>query len=139
MEYAIENFGSGNVTRQQIMQPAIDLATQGYLVSTYQSQQITDHYADMTGDYPVLGSYYLREDGLPYQNGDVLRNPDLAKSLTLIAEQGKTTACCCSASRLPPCLSLRPASAAAAASKPAPWAWSLWSLRRTSPTRTSLR
>lgn len=88
MEYAIENFGSGNVTRQQIMQPAIDLATQGYLVSTYQSQQITDHYADMTGDYPVLGSYYLREDGLPYQNGDVLRNPDLAKSLTLIAEQG---------------------------------------------------
>ncbi len=42
----------------------------------------------MTGDYPVLGSYYLREDGLPYQNGDVLRNPDLAKSLTLIAEQG---------------------------------------------------
>lgn len=88
MEYAIENFGSGNVTRQEIMQPAIDLATQGYLVSTYQSQQITDHYADMTGDYPVLGSYYLREDGLPYQNGDVLRNPDLAKSLTLIAEQG---------------------------------------------------
>ena len=57
MEYAIENFGSGNVTRQEIMQPAIDLATQGYLVSTYQSQQITDHYADMTGDYPVLGSY----------------------------------------------------------------------------------
>ena len=88
MEYAIENFGSGNVTRQEIMQPAIDLATQGYLVSTNQSQQITDHYADMTGDYPVLGSYYLREDGLPYQNGDVLRNPDLAKSLTLIAEQG---------------------------------------------------
>lgn len=88
MEYARENFGSGKVTRQQIMQPAIDLATQGYLVSTYQSQQITDHYNDMVGDYPVLGSYYLREDGLPYQNGDVLRNPDLAKSLKLIAEGG---------------------------------------------------
>ena len=88
MEYARENFGSGKVTRQQIMQPAIDLATQGYLVSTYQSQQINDHYGDMTGDYPVLGSYYLREDGLPYQNGDVLRNPDLAKSLQMIATNG---------------------------------------------------
>lgn len=88
MEYARENFGSGKVTRQQIMQPAIDLATQGYLVSTYQSQQITDHYGDMVGDYPVLGSYYLREDGLPYQNGDILRNPDLAKSLQLIADGG---------------------------------------------------
>ncbi|MCI9583757.1 MAG: gamma-glutamyltransferase [Clostridium sp.] len=88
MEYAREHFGSGNVTREQIMQPAIDLAEQGYLVSTYQSQQITDHYADMTGDYPVLGSYYLREDGLPYQNGDVLCNPDLAKTFRLIAEGG---------------------------------------------------
>lgn len=89
MEYARENFGSGKVTREQIMQPAIDLATQGYLVSTYQSQQITDHYGDMVGDYPVLGSYYLREDGLPYQNGDILRNPDLAKTLKLIADGGK--------------------------------------------------
>ena len=89
MEYARENFGSGKVTRQQIIQPAIDLATKGYLVSTYQSQQINDHYADMVGDYPTLGSYYLREDGLPYQNGDVLKNPDLAKTLQLIADNGK--------------------------------------------------
>ncbi len=89
MEYALEHFGSGNVTRQQVMQPAIDLAEKGYLVSTYQSQLINDHYGDMVGDYPVLGSYYLREDGLPYQNGDVFRNPDLAKTLKLIAENGK--------------------------------------------------
>lgn len=88
MEYARENFGSGKVTRQQIMQPAIDLATEGYVVTTYQSGQITDHYADMI-EYPVIGGYYLREDGLPYQNGDILVNPDLAKSLQLIADGGK--------------------------------------------------
>lgn len=88
MEYARENFGSGKVTRQQIMQPAIDLANQGYIVTTYQSNLITDHYADMSGDYPVLGSYYLRDDGLPYQNGDILVNPDLGKSLQLIADNG---------------------------------------------------
>lgn len=88
MEYARENFGSGKVTRQQIMQPAIDLANQGYIVTTYQSNLITDHYADMSGDYPALGSYYLRDDGLPYQNGDILVNPDLGKSLQLIADNG---------------------------------------------------
>ena len=87
MEYARENFGSGNVTRQQIMQPAIDLASQGYLVTTYQSEQITEHYGDMVS-YPVLGSYYLKDD-MPYENGDVLRNPDLANSLRQIAEGGK--------------------------------------------------
>lgn len=88
MEYARENFGSGKVTRQQIMQPAIDLATQGYIVSTYQSQHITDHYADMI-EYPVIGEYYLRDDGLPYQNGDILVNPDLAKTLQMIADNGE--------------------------------------------------
>lgn len=88
MEYALEHFGSGNVTRQQVMQPAIDLATQGYIVTTYQSEQITEHYSDMLA-YPVLGSYYLREDGLPYENGDVLQNPDLAKTLQMIADGGK--------------------------------------------------
>lgn len=88
MEYARENFGSGNVTRQQIMQPAIELATRGYYVTTYQSEQITEHYNDML-TYPTIGSIYLREDGLPYENGDILQNPDLAKSLQMIADGGK--------------------------------------------------
>ena len=88
MEAALEQFGSGNVTRQQVMAPAIELATTGYVVSAYQNSHIVDHYDDMV-KYPVLGSYYLREDGLPYENGEILRNPDLAKTLTLIAENGK--------------------------------------------------
>ncbi len=88
MEYALEHFGSGNVSRQQVMQPAIDLATQGYVVSNYQSSAITDHYGDMVGDYPDLGSYYLREDGLGYQTGDIFTNLDLAKTLQMIADNG---------------------------------------------------
>lgn len=88
MEYALEHFGSGNVTRQQVMQPAIDLATEGYVVSNYQSSAINDHYADMVGDFPDLGSYYLREDGLAYQPGDIFVNPDLANTLQMIADGG---------------------------------------------------
>lgn len=88
MEYALENFGSGKVTREQVMKPAIDLASQGYVVSNYQSSAINDHYGDMVGDYTDLGSYYLREDGLAYQAGDVFRNPDLAKTLQMISDNG---------------------------------------------------
>ena len=87
MEYARENYGSGNVTREQIMAPAIKLAETGYLVTTYMNGQIMDHYDDLAA-YETIGGYYLREDGLPYENGDVLKNPDLAKSLKIVAEQG---------------------------------------------------
>ncbi|MBQ8648170.1 MAG: gamma-glutamyltransferase [Oscillospiraceae bacterium] len=87
MEYARENYGSGNVTREDIMAPAIELAETGYLVTTYMNGQIMDHYDDLV-KYETIGGYYLREDGLPYENGDVLKNPDLAKSLKIVAEQG---------------------------------------------------
>lgn len=90
MEYARENFGSGAVTRQQIMQPAIDLATRGYYCTTYQSGQINDHYSDDMVNYENLAAIYLDpETGLPKENGDVITNPDLAKSLQQIADGGK--------------------------------------------------
>ena len=90
MEYARENFGSGNVTRQQIMQPAIELATRGYYCTTYQSGQINDHYSDDMVNYENLAALYLNpETGLPKENGDVITNPDLANALQQIADGGK--------------------------------------------------
>lgn len=89
LEYALENYGSGKLTRQQIMQPAIDLATEGYVVGATTAGAIADYYDYMVTDYTVLGDYYLRDDGLPYEVGEVITNPDLAKSLQLIADGGK--------------------------------------------------
>ena len=87
MEYALEHFGSGKLTRQQIMQPAIDLANNGYKVSGTMAGAIGDGYTYMVGEYPELGEYYLN-DGLPYVINDTVTNPDLAKTLGLIAEGG---------------------------------------------------
>lgn len=89
LEYALENYGSGKLTRQQIMQPAINLATEGYVVGATTAGAIADYYDYMVTDYTVLGDYYLRDDGLPYEVGEVITNPDLAKSLQLIADGGK--------------------------------------------------
>ena len=89
MEYALEHYGSGKLTRQQIMQPAIDMATEGYKAGATLVGAINDYYDYMVTDYKALGEYYLNEDDMPYAIGDVITNPDLAKTLQLIAEGGK--------------------------------------------------
>ena len=87
LELALSQFGSGKLSRQQIMQPAIDLANNGYVVSPTMYGAIADEYERMIGEYSELGQYYLK-DGLPYEVGDIVTNPDLAKTLQLIAENG---------------------------------------------------
>ena len=87
MEYAFQNFGSGNVTWADVIQPAIDLAENGYKVSPTLYNDATNSYDAMI-DYPELGKVYLREDGLNYEIGETIKNPDLAKTLKKIAEGG---------------------------------------------------
>jgi len=88
LEYALEHYGSGKLTRQQIMQPAIDMAREGYKAGGTLVGAMNDYYDYMVTDYKVLGDYYLK-DGMPYEIGDVITNEDLAKTLELIAEGGK--------------------------------------------------
>ena len=88
MEYALSNYGSGKLTRQQVMQPAIDMAIEGYKAGGTLVGAMNDYYDYMVTDYTVLGDYYLK-DGLPYEIGDVVTNEDLAATLQLIAEGGK--------------------------------------------------
>ena len=86
LEYALEQYGT--LPRAEVMQPAIDLATEGYLVSLNMNTAATDSYEYML-KYPELGHYYLAEGGLPYETGELFQNPDLAKTLKMIAENGK--------------------------------------------------
>ena len=88
MEYALENYGSGKLSRQEVMQPAIDMAIEGYKAGGTLVGAMNDYYDYMVTDYTVLGDYYLK-DGLPYEIGDVVTNEDLAATLQLIAEGGK--------------------------------------------------
>ena len=87
MEYAFENYGSGNVTWQDVLAPAIDLAENGFLVTPTLYNDMFGSYDAMMA-YPEFGDVYLNEDGLNYQVGDTFKNPDLAKTLTTIAEKG---------------------------------------------------
>ncbi|MBR2934455.1 MAG: gamma-glutamyltransferase [Oscillospiraceae bacterium] len=88
LEYALANYGSGKLTREQIMQPAIDMAREGYKAGGTLVGAMNDYYDYMVTNYKVLGDYYLK-DGMPYEVGDVITNNDLADTLELIAKGGK--------------------------------------------------
>lgn len=84
--YALENYGSKKFTRAQVMQPAIDYAEKGYRVTENLSPIIMDNL-ELINMYPATAAIYT-VDGLPPEVGDTIKNPDLGKSLRMIAEKG---------------------------------------------------
>lgn len=87
MEMALEQYGSGLLTRKAIMTPAIELASRGFYVGSFQYNQTLEKLASIK-QYDAIKGYYLKEDGSLYRTGEEFSNPDLAKTLTLIAEDG---------------------------------------------------
>ncbi len=86
MELALSQFGSGNVSRMDIMTPAIALASRGFYVGAFQYNQTLEFYKDII-NFPVISDYYLK-DGAAYKPGDLFINEDMAKTLTIIAQKG---------------------------------------------------
>lgn len=87
--YMLEHYGSGNLTRQEVMEPAIRIATEGFTVSEYCANAINDAY-QTAQDYPEMQKVYWNDLDLPYSAGDVITNPDLAKTLQKIADEGES-------------------------------------------------
>jgi gamma-glutamyltranspeptidase/glutathione hydrolase len=84
--YALEHFGSGKLSRAQVLQPAIDWANKGIPVTVNLAAIIKDNF-DTIKKFPACSGIYLK-DGLPYEVGDTIRNPDLAATLKLVADKG---------------------------------------------------
>lgn len=77
----------GTMSRAQVMQPAIDYADQGITVSPVLAGIIAENY-EALANFPQSEKTFL-DDGFPKEPGSTLRNPDLANTLRLIAEQGR--------------------------------------------------
>jgi len=82
---ALEKYGS--MSRQQVIQPAINHIEQGVLVSDVLAGMISAHY-DALATFPASEAIYLT-DGFPKEAGERVANTDLANTLRLIAEQGR--------------------------------------------------
>ena len=86
--YAFEKYGSGNLTLEEVMTPAINLAQNGFYVTPTLLKDMQS-VKDMMSKYPELKKLILNKDGDYYNVGDLYKNEDLADTLKLISKEGK--------------------------------------------------
>jgi gamma-glutamyltranspeptidase/glutathione hydrolase len=77
----------GKLARAAVIAPAIALARDGFVFGEAAAAIIAAR-ADRLQKDPEAARIFLRPDGSPYRAGDRLVQPDLAKTLALVAEQG---------------------------------------------------
>lgn len=77
----------GALPMEQVLAPAIEYARQGFPVTEVIAYYFARN-ADVIGDQPGFAEVFLK-DGEPPQKGERFRNPDLANTYELIAEQGR--------------------------------------------------
>lgn len=84
LEHALQKWGT--MPLHQVMQPAIELADNGFIVSETLAKVLSSSAKNM-GQWPATTAIFWR-DGAPLKAGDLLVQKDLANSLRQIAKQG---------------------------------------------------
>ena len=86
MELALKNYGSGKLTWSQLIEPARQLAANGFSV-TYELARSLEGSRDYLSQYPETKRIYLR-DGKFYQEGEMFRQPELAATFARLQRSG---------------------------------------------------
>ncbi|MBN2873883.1 MAG: gamma-glutamyltransferase [Spirochaetales bacterium] len=81
---ALEKYGTMSLA--QVIEPAVKLAEEGFVVSPTLAGVIADNFKRAMANEYLMS--IIAPTGLPLEAGDTLKNPDLAKSLRLIAAEG---------------------------------------------------
>lgn len=82
-----QKFSSGKFTFGQLFEPAIQLAEKGFPVSPRLASFIQGE-KDRLAMFPASREIFLDSDGNGKRPGEILRQPDLARTFRLIAEKG---------------------------------------------------
>lgn len=80
--------GSGAISREQLLEPAIRLAEDGFALGHEQAQRF-NKYRDKLSRLPATASIFIHPEGRPWKAGDRFRQPDLAAALRRIAAHGR--------------------------------------------------
>jgi gamma-glutamyltranspeptidase/glutathione hydrolase len=84
---AHEKYGSGKFTLAQLLEPAIALARDGFIVTDDIADTLPGWYPRLA-HFPSSASIFAKPDGKPLGEGDRLVQSDLADTLTNVAAQG---------------------------------------------------
>ena len=85
---ALEKYGSGKFTLRDVLQPAIALARDGFIIADDNADTFPQWHAWLSR-WPTTLKVLARPDGSALQGGDLLKQPDLAAPLQAIAEKGQ--------------------------------------------------
>ena len=86
LEVAHRRFG--RLRWRDVVMPAAELASRGFLVSSSLAADLNGELADRMSRYPSTVAAYGRPGGREWTAGDTMRLPDLARSLRAIANGG---------------------------------------------------
>jgi gamma-glutamyltranspeptidase/glutathione hydrolase len=84
---ALEKYGSGKFTLADLLQPAIDLAREGIVVTDDTADTLPGWHRRLAR-WPASAKIFSRADGTSLREGDRLVQADLAATLSAIAEHG---------------------------------------------------
>ena len=83
---AHKQHGSGKLTWTQLIEPARKLAADGFIV-THRTAQALEQNQQMFANYPDSRRIFLR-DGKLYREGEILKQPELAATLSRLQKKG---------------------------------------------------
>ncbi len=86
MVTALERYG--RMPLELVIQPAIDLAKNGYYLSYVQARSLNSRFETFS-KYEGSKKYFTKEDGVPFNEGDLLIQKDLAEVLEQVARYGR--------------------------------------------------
>lgn len=81
-----ERFGS--MPREKLVRPSIELAENGFQVYPALAAALTDR-REILASFPASAAIFLKKDGSPLKEGDLLVQKDLAGTLRSIAKNGR--------------------------------------------------
>lgn len=77
----------GTMPLADLIAPAIELAEEGFPLPQRIGHYFTSHVEKLK-KFPTTARVFVKEDGTPYAEGDILVQKDLARSMRMIAEGG---------------------------------------------------
>jgi gamma-glutamyltranspeptidase / glutathione hydrolase len=84
---ALAHHQFGKLPWKTVVMPAVKLAAEGFTLDAHETRSINNIVAVADG-FPELRRVFGRADGKRWKTGDRLGQPDLAKTLRMIAENG---------------------------------------------------
>ncbi len=86
--FALAHEKYGSMKMDRLIAPAIRLAKDGVKVNDALADDLAVYGKEVLLDHPASRAIFFKPDGTPWKKGELLKQPDLASSLQLIAKEG---------------------------------------------------